>query len=147
MPYKSEDPFLPFIAKCHLAHVIYPSIWPDTTWKKMGKRINSNMEHLSKSFFHYYITLNYYFGVKSSVAQPIYLLQLVLYICRFYNSEFNQRHIENIQRKKKFQKVPKARLEFAAFQQLFTYNLHCIKSYLHSIYMALGTIIHHLEII
>ena len=104
------------------------------------------MEHLSKSFFYYYITLNYYFGVKSLVAQPIYLLQLVRHICRFYNQGFNQLHIENIQRKKKFQKVPKARLEFAAFQQLFTYNLHCINNYLHSIYMALG-IIHHLEII
>ena len=83
-------------------------------------RINSNMEHLSKSFFHCYITLNYYFGVKSLVAQPIYLLQLVLHTCRFYNQGFNQLQIENIQRKKKFQKVPKARLEFAGFQQLFT---------------------------
>lgn len=81
------------------------------------------MEHLSKSFFHYYITLNYYFGVKSLVTQPIYLLQLVLHICRFHNQGFNQLQIENIQGKKnsrKFQKQDLNLLHFSNYLHTFT---------------------------
>ena len=48
--------------------------------------------------------------------------------------------------KKKSRKFQKAKLEFAAHWQLFTWHSHCIYNYLHSIYIVLS-IISNLEII
>lgn len=46
-----------------------------------------------------------------------------------------------LKKKKKFQQVPKDKLEFAAAHwQLFLWSLQCIYNYLHSIYIAVGII-------
>ena len=49
-------------------------------------------------------------------------------------------------RKKYSRKFQKAKFEFPTSQQLFTWNLHCIYSYLHNIYIVLD-IVSNLEMI
>ena len=63
-------------------------------------------------------------------------LTLHMYIFRIHR--FNQPQMENMLKKKKIQKVPKCKLEFALHRQLFTWHLHCIYNYLHSIYIVLS---------
>ena len=76
-------------------------------------------------------------------THTVSLPYLQIYICGF-----NQLQTENTSKKKKknSRKFQKAKLEFATHWQLFTYHLHCISNYLHSIYIVRG-IISNLEMI
>ena len=66
-------------------------------------------------------------------------IHLTLHIYIFRIHRFNQPQMENmVKKKKKIQKVPKCKLEFALHRQLFTWHLHCIYNYLHSIYIVLS---------
>ena len=67
-------------------------------------------------------------------------IQSSLCIHRFSIYGFSQLWIENIQGKNNSEKFQKAKLEFAAWQQLFTWHLHCIYNNLHSIYNVSGII-------
>ena len=63
--------------------------------------------------------------VKISRKMRLMGVQLALYIHGFCMHGFKQLKLKIIE--KKFQKLPKAKLEFALYWPLFTWHLHCIK--------------------
>ena len=66
---------------------------------------------------------------KKMTVNPLYVV--------LHPSESNQQlQIKTIQRKSS----RKQNLKFSTLWQLFTYHLHCIYNYLHSIYILLGTL-------